>query len=513
MDRNIVVPLYSLLETRENPTVLVDKDYRIVAANKAYCSSYGVPPEEIIGKRCHEVSHRSDRPCHLNGEQCPHQEVFATSGPSEALHTHIDFEGRPDHVRILAHPIHDADGQMYLMESIHRLAPRLDISCEEMRMAGKSPAFLAFFEELSVAATTSAAVWLYGESGVGKELAARFLHEHSVRGKKPYVELNCASVPESLCESELFGHDKGAFTGSVRSKRGLFELADGGTLFLDEIGDLPLAMQGKLLRVLDCGEFRRLGSETISKCDVRVIAATNRDLAQMVRDGQFRQDLYYRIAGYKVTIPPLRARKEDIPAIAQVILSHLGIDTKLAYKLTADALSALMAYDYPGNIRELRSILVKAAAKCKHGVIQSGDINFDHLAGCACTQETPDVERREAPSAAVDLAKVRSYGRRRTDNPGAQGALDHNRRDTDEDMGDALADIEKQKIQKLLAQHSNRRIVADKLGISERTLYRKIKSYGLKALSLCLLNVALGAPSEFIEVEYFGAELKFAGQT
>lgn len=491
MDRHIVVPLYSLLETRDNPTVLVDKHYRIVAANKAYCSSYGIPPDEIIGKCCHQVSHRSDQPCHLNGEQCPHQEVFATASPCEVLHTHIDFQGRPDHVRILAHPIHDADGQMYLMESIHRLAPKLNINCEEMRMAGKSPAFLRFFENLSTAARTTAAVWLFGESGVGKELAARFVHEHSNRAGKAYVELNCASIPDSLCESELFGYEKGAFTGGQRAKRGLFELADGGTLFLDEIGDLPLAMQGKLLRVLDSGEFRRLGAENTHKCDVRVVAATNRDLAQMVKEGTFRQDLYYRIAGYKVAIPPLRERRDDIPAIAQLVLGHLTQETGVVYRLTREALGKLLDYEYPGNIRELRSVLVKASARCRHGVIHPDDIDFEHMPGCTCTQEFPEPVTPEGEP-------VR-YGRRSTDraggSPAPSPALGLARRADDSPAGATdesdlrLDRHEEQSIRLLIQQYGKRRIVADKLGISERTLYRKLKKYGLDKLTHASLVV------------------------
>lgn len=494
MDRPIVVPLFSLLETRENPTVMVDKNYRIVAANKAYCASYGIPQDEIVGKTCHEVSHRSDRPCHMNGEQCPHQEVFASGSPGEALHTHIDFQGRPDYVRILAFPIHDSDSQMYMMESIHRLAPRLELSEGEMRMAGKSPAFLRFYEELSIAAQTSASIWLYGESGVGKEMAARFLHDQSPRTKKPYVELNCASIPESLCESELFGHEKGAFTGSARAKRGLFELADGGTLFLDEIGDMPLSMQSKLLRVLDSGEYRRLGAEAIQKCDVRVVAATNRDLAQMVRDGSFRQDLFYRIAGFKVVIPTLRERQEDIPTISALLLRHLTKETGVVYQLTQNALEKLMAHDYPGNIRELRSVLIKASARCKHGVIEADVISFEHLPGCDCTQaELPPVRDEMRQQTAPALSDTEStpvlFGRRRSDRaesttqepPQQQFRRGTNRSAAPEAEPDLrLARNEELSIQKLLEQFGNRRVVADKLGISERTLYRKLKKYGLE---------------------------------
>lgn len=492
----IVIPLHSLLETRENPTVLVDHDYSIVAANKAYCDSYGIPQDQIVGKKCHAVSHRSKMPCHLNGEQCPHQEVFATGAACEVLHTHYDFQNNPDHVRIRAHPIHDSKGQMYLMESIHRLAPKLEINCEEMRMAGKSPAFLRFFEEISTAAKTRAAIWLYGESGVGKELAARFLHEHSARVGKPYVELNCAAIPESLCESELFGYEKGAFTGGQRAKRGLFELANGGTLFMDEIGDLPLSMQGKLLRVLDNGEYRRLGSETTHKCDVRVVAATNRDLAKMVQEGSFRQDLFYRIAGFKVVIPSLRERSTDIPAISQLVLTHITKETGIVYQLTQDALEKLVAYDYPGNIRELRSILIKASARCKHGVIQADEVKFEHLPGCICTQADLPPPRPEAilPAAATasqnETATVPSRRRSSDQSDSVLSGLiqTYARRNSDKppvhesETNHSLARNEELSIQKLLVQFGNRRIVADKLGISERTLYRKLKKYGLDAI-------------------------------
>jgi len=495
MDK-IVIPLHSLLGTRDTPTVLVDREYKIVAANKAYCDSYGIPQDRIVGKRCHEVSHRSEVPCHLNGEQCPHQDVFATAQPCEVLHTHYDFQNRPDHVRIRAHPIHDSQGKMYLMESIDRLAPQLDINCEEMRMVGKSQAFLQFFEEVSIAAKTRAPIWLYGESGVGKELAARFLHEHSARAGKAYVDLNCAAIPESLCESELFGYEKGAFTGGQRAKRGLFELADGGTLFLDEIGELPLSMQGKLLRVLDSGEYRRLGSEVTHKCDVRVVAATNRDLAQMVREGDFRQDLFYRIAGFKVVIPALRERKTDIPAISQLLLSHLTKETGVVYQLSQGALDKLVAHDYPGNIRELRSVLIKASVHCKHGVINTDEIDFDHQPGCVCTQaELPPPRAaailQEAPPAQSDNSPV-LYGRRSSDQPGnvvRSAAQPYARRNSDSssvqefDTNHSLARNEELSIQKLLEQFGNRRVVADKLGISERTLYRKLKKYGLDAIA------------------------------
>jgi transcriptional regulator with PAS, ATPase and Fis domain len=473
MHESIVVQLQSMLDTRDNPAVVVDHEYRIVAANAAYCASYGIPQDAIVGKACHEVSHRSDRPCHMNGEECPHRTVFSQGQPSEVLHTHVDFHGRPDYVRIHAYPLSDGNGQTYLMESIHRLAPKLEIGCDEMRMAGNTPAFLRFFEDLATAARSNAPIWLYGESGVGKELAARFLHEHSSRAGKAYVELNCASIPESLCESELFGYERGAFTGGHRSKRGLFELADGGTLFLDEIGDLPLVMQGKLLRVLDSGEYRPLGSEKALRCNVRVVAATNRDLQQMVGEGSFRLDLYYRIAGYKVTIPPLRERKGDIAAISGLILRRLESESGQQYSLGQGALEVLEAYGFPGNIRELRSVLIKAAVQCERGVIKAGDIDFQHGSGCACV---PGVE--EKPSArAVRLetnAGLQEFGEELTIQ-GGKGLREN-------EPLYPLQQYEETSIRRLMRQFGNRRVVAEKLGISERTLYRKLKKYGIETL-------------------------------
>lgn len=462
MHDSIVVQLQSMLDTRDNPSVVVDREYRIVAANSAYCASYGVPEDAIVGKACHEVSHRSSRPCHMNGEACPHQVIFSRGQPSEVLHTHVDFQGRPDYVRIHAYPLSDGNGQTYLLESIHRLAPKLEIGCEEMRMAGNSPAFLRFFKDLATAARSTVPVWIYGESGVGKELAARFLHEHSSRAGKAYVELNCASIPESLCESELFGYERGAFTGGHRSKRGLFELADEGTLFLDEIGDLPLAMQGKLLRVLDSGEYRPLGGEKAMRCNVRVVAATNRDLQQMVSEGSFRQDLYYRIAGYKVSIPPLRERKDDIAALSALILRRLESESGQQYNLGQSALDTLMAYDFPGNIRELRSVLIKAAAHCERGVIEAGDIDFQHQPGCACTPVTREAAGEPEQRASAAGPAALAEGEAEPLYP--------------------LQQYEETSIRRLMRQFGNRRMVAQKLGISERTLYRKLKKYGIETL-------------------------------
>jgi DNA-binding NtrC family response regulator len=443
---SVSVSVHSLVEAQEAPTVIIDKDYRIIAANMAYCASYGVRLEDLRGRRCHEISHHSSVPCHRNGERCPHYEVFSTRQPFEVLHTHYDAHGHADNVRIKAHPLVDEKGNVYLMEGVHRLAPATDLTCEEMQMVGRSPVFLECVEHLALAAKSDAAVLVYGETGVGKELAARFIHGHSARSARPYVELNCAAIPEALTESELFGHERGAFTGCAGMKRGLFEQADGGTLFLDEIGEMPLGIQAKLLRVLDSGQFRRVGGHALIRSDVRIVAATNQNLLALAAEGRFREDLYFRIAGIEVNIPPLRERRADIPALATALVQRLGTDGRGALRLTNGAMEKLAAHDYPGNVRELRNVLQKAAVLATGGVIDESHIRFNGDGTSAA---------RPRAAAARPAAPVSS--------------------------GMSLSELESRHIVELLdACGGHRRTVANILGISERTLYRKLNRYQLR---------------------------------
>ena len=204
---------------------------------------------------------------------------------------------------------------------------------------------------------------LLGESGTDKELVARAVHEASDRAASPLVVVDCASLPETLFESELFGHERGAFTGASASKRGLVEAADGGTLFLDEVGDIPLTLQVKLLRLLESGTYRRVGSTDLRRADVRVVSATHRDLRAMIAQGRFREDLYYRLSTFPIRLPSLRERVEDIPLLAETLLARVsGRSRRLA--LSADALRRLMNYPFPGNVRELRNVLERAALLC-----------------------------------------------------------------------------------------------------------------------------------------------------
>jgi len=301
-----------------------------------------------------------------------------------------------------------------------------------MQMVGQSPAFLACVDNLARVAESEASILLYGESGVGKELAARFIHARSNRAGAAFIVINCAAVPENLFESELFGHERGAFSGSSGQKRGLFELADGGTLFLDEVGEIPLSLQAKLLRVLETGEFRRVGGTQTLTANVRVVSATNRKLLDEVDAKRFRLDLYYRLAGIDVTLPPLRERAADLPALAAFLLKRLTRGQTVC-RLAPDALAALQAHDFPGNVRELRNLLQQAVLNCRDGVIRATDLRL--------------------PVAAVAP---------KTDGP------------------QPLQTLERLHIQDLLDAHQGHRArVAAALGITERTLYRKLKRHGL----------------------------------
>jgi formate hydrogenlyase transcriptional activator len=229
------------------------------------------------------------------------------------------------------------------------------------QLIGSSPALESVLGHVERVAPTDSTVLLQGETGTGKELIARAIHNISARCGRPYIKLNCAAIPFDLLESELFGHEKGAFTGAIAQKVGRFEMADKGTLFLDEVGDIPLALQAKLLRVLQEQEFERLGSTRTHQVDVRLVAATNRDLAEMVKRGEFRSDLYYRLNVFPITLPPLRERREDIPDLVQHFVEIYGRRMgKQIEHVTPETMSAFTSYEWPGNIRELQNFIERS---------------------------------------------------------------------------------------------------------------------------------------------------------
>jgi len=307
---------------------------------------------------------------------------------------------------------------------------------------GADPAIAGIFQVLRRIAPTNISVLIEGRSGTGKELLARAIHDNSLRYNRPFRPINCAGLSETLLESELFGHVKGAFTGAATDRKGLFEIADKGTLFLDEIGDMPLNMQAKLLRVVEDGIVVPVGSNKSTVVDVRIISATNQSLTQLIDEKRFRQDLYFRIKGVNISLPELRHRAEDIPELAQHFLKEAAKETgSKVTGFTEAAMTALTNYDWPGNIRQLRNSIRTMVVMCDHDKIDIRDI----------PPEIHQVRRLAAGGgAATGLA------------------------------GASLNDIEKQAIAETLAKtKGNREKAAKILGIGERTLYRKIKEYDL----------------------------------
>jgi two-component system response regulator AtoC len=446
MGKNFSVEVQSLIDAQDNPFVLIDESYNVVAANTAYQEAYGITDESIVGRKCHEVSHRSEVPCHMNGEDCPHKQVFETRQPHQVLHIHYDTQAQPEHVRIKGSPIFGPDGAMYLGEAIFQLAHSEDLDCDQQRMIGESKAFQSCIESLTRAAETDAPVLLTGESGVGKDLAAEYIHRRSQRNGRNFTMVDCSAISENVFESELFGHERGAFTGCIGRRHGLFEQTDGGTLFFNEISDLPLSLQGRLLSAMETGKFRRVGGRELLSADVRIICASSRNLRHLVASKHFRADLYYRLAGIVCDVPPLRARRDDIPALANALLQRMSSSEAPGYHLNEGAAEALMGYDYPGNVRELRNVLQRAASLSTNGIITAAEIHFDEL----------------PPGTAIGDSLL-------VHEPGGQEP--------------SIKKLESQYIAELLAEHQGKRTkVAQILGISERTLYRKLKQYGLQSI-------------------------------
>jgi two-component system response regulator HydG len=314
----------------------------------------------------------------------------------------------------------------------------------------RSPVMRRVFHILRRVAPTDISVLIEGESGTGKELTARAVHNNSRRHQKPFRPVNCAGLSESILESELFGHVKGAFTGAATDRKGLFEAADKGTLFLDEIGDMPLSMQAKLLRVLEDGIVVPVGSNKPVKVDVRVISATNHDLAHLVEEKKFRQDLYFRIKGVSVTIPPLRSRPEDIEELFGFFLKQTCDETGVRiHQITVPAMKLLKEYSWPGNTRQLRNVVRTMVVMCDRDTLDVRDI-------------PPDIHLiKQLPGMVADSAFVSD--------------------DMESIMtGKSLEEVEKIHIQQTLKQTGgNRAETAKRLKIGERTLYRKIKEYDL----------------------------------
>lgn len=325
-----------------------------------------------------------------------------------------------------------------LREENVRLRKDLKRCYDFPNIAGKSEAMKKVFSLVERVAETDSTVLILGESGTGKELIATTIHYQSRRKDKPLIKVNCAALPEGLIESELFGYEKGAFTGAIKRKPGRFELASSGTIFMDEIGDLPLSTQSKILRVIQERAFERVGGTETIAADVRIIAATNKNLEEEVRAGRFREDLFYRLNVMPVTLPSLRERKEDIPDLVNIFLNKCGAGLRKNIKFSKDALNALMQYDYPGNVRELENIVERCMTLASSDMITTEDLP-PFISG------RPDIKRLGT-------------------------------------LSDVSAHAEKEHIIKVLQEtKGNKTRAVGLLGISRKTLCEKINAYGIEA--------------------------------
>jgi len=436
-----------IIDILPDPFVVIDRNYRIVAANQKYTERFDMYPDDVVGQFCHKVSHHSNVPCSQHGEHCPLETVFETGEPTQVMHIHYDKDNREEYVQLQANPIFDDDGTVKFMgEYVNPISQYDD---KGALLVGRSRAILRLISMLQRVAPTSTTVLLQGESGVGKECVAQYLHQYSSRPAGPLIVVDCGSLGEHLIESELFGYEKGAFTGAHARKKGLFEAAHGGTLFIDEVGELPLPLQTKLLRVLETGTVRRVGGTDYSRVDVRVVAATHRNLRQMVQAGSFREDLYYRLSAFPVTVPPLRDRKGDIPLLAEHFFGSTE-DGEQYLPLSPQVIETLLSYDYPGNVRELRNIIERAV------ILAAGTaITPDHIV-TELREQAEDYEHSfdllpAEPRGIVDVIDKTMLIRRR----------------------EILE--EESVLQALRQTDGHRKQAADLLGVSERTLYRYVK--------------------------------------
>nr|WP_232730904.1 sigma 54-interacting transcriptional regulator [Janthinobacterium sp. 64] len=424
----MVQSLISFLEHEVQPMIVLDPDYTILAANVAYQRQFGSIGEPVTGHKCYRISHHYDAPCDQAGEHCPMKKAQELRGPDRVLHIHHTPRG-PEHVAVELRPIFDAGGTITAYVERLEVVRSASAKPSEEGLVGRSAPFTRVLEALQRVAPSMLPVLLLGESGTGKELFARAVHENSARATGPFVVVDCSGLTETLFESELFGHEKGAFTGATSRKPGLVDTAQGGTLFLDEIGDVPLSMQVKLLRLIESGTYRRVGSVETQHANFRLVAATHKSLEHMMARGEFRQDLYYRISAFPIALPPLRARPDDIALLVQSFLRRAGAG-KRTLTIDAEAMAQLQQRPWPGNIRELRNVLDRASLFADDGVIRVEQL-------LAAPVEQGAAPAKPVRGDSVPLAELHgSFGGTR----------------------------------KELAAH---------LGLSERTLYRRLKALGL----------------------------------
>ncbi len=430
-----------ILDSVNEGVFTVDRDWRIIAFNRAAEQITGISRSDAIGKACCDVFHAD-----ICEKACALRQTFDTGRPVVNATAHIvSNQGRRVPIRISTAILKDRGGNVIGgvetfqdLSQVEELQKELKSRYTFEDIVGRSDAMLQLFKVMPQIAESSSTVLIEGPSGTGKELFARAIHNLSSRAKRRFVAVNCAALPDTLLESELFGHKAGAFTDAKRDKAGRFEMADGGTIFLDEIGDISPAMQMRLLRVLQDRIIEPLGAVRSKSVDIRVLAATNKDLAELVREGIFRQDLYYRIRVIHLVLPMLRQRREDIPLLIDHFVRKFNrLQGKDIAGVSLEVVARLMAHDFPGNVRELENIVEQAFVLCRGGMIE-----LHHL---------PPEFRSESFSSREAFGPVN------------------------------LKAMEKQFVHQTLIYHNgNRRKAARDLGIDVSTLYRKIRTLGIE---------------------------------
>ena len=436
--------LQAIFDQLSDALFLYDKDLYITGVNQAAQRLFGMTAEEMVGRHCKELFH-----CTVCEPGCGMAQGVGqnTCVPSGTIRLHTD-NGRERMVVIrtvqLVDDVGDLEGVVATVKDITEEAEpsKRQVIAESQSMRE----VLNFVKRVAVSEATS--ILIEGENGTGKDLIATTLHYQSLRQSEPFLAINCAAIPETLLESELFGYEKGAFTDARAQKRGLFELADRGTLFLDEIGEIPLSLQAKLLRVLEEQTFRRLGGLRDIKVDLRIIAATNKNLREAVKEGAFRQDLYYRLNVIQLVVPPLRERQQDILPMAQFFVDQYNVKFKRQIDgLSPEAEALLLAHDWPGNVRELRNAIERAMILEESAVI---------------TPPSLPIAIRNAESAVI--AAVTAAG---NDGPTSDGM--------------SLADQERRLLVQALAKTGGNQTQAARiLRITRDTLRYKMKKFNLR---------------------------------
>ena len=431
-----------ILDSINDGVFTVDDQWRITSFNRAAEKITGVPRDQALGRPCCEVFRAS-----ICETACALRETLASGKPivNKAVYI-LDAQGNQIPISISTAVFRDAEGNVLGgvetfrdLSLVEELRKELEAKSRFADIVARSRAIHEIFEILPQIAESGSSVLIEGASGTGKELFARAIHDLSPRKEKPFVAINCAAFPDTLLESELFGYKAGAFTDARTDKPGRFDLANGGTLLLDEIGDISPAMQVRLLRVLQERVFEPLGSVQPVETNVRIIAATNKDLSTLVQQGRFREDLFYRIHVIRIALPPLRDRREDIPLLIEHFIARFNrLQGKDIAGVTDDVLATLMEYDFPGNVRELANIIEHAFVLCRSDLIQE-----KHL---------PPHFRATMPS-------------------GITNDID----------GMTLTGMERLLITDALKRHNgNRTAAARQLGINPSTLFRKVKSLGIE---------------------------------